>query len=287
MRFATVRQGDTLTGARVDEDGRVVLVDADNAVDAFLRLDQLRDIGQADAATVRYACVSPAPAHILCVGLNYRSHIEQLGRPIPRYPTLFAKFASTLTGPRDRIVLPSVSDRVEGEVELAVIIGRPVHRVTTTEAMAAIAGYTVSNDLSLRDWQHRTSEALQGKVFDRSTPLGPVLVTPDEVDDAHDLTLSFTVDGVPWQHGSTSDLLFSPAELVAYCSTFLTLRPGDVILTGTPGTTADAAGLVPGQTMVTSIEGIGSAVNATAADPFPDTRPATDSPTEEGTPQAG
>ncbi|MGW7578144.1 fumarylacetoacetate hydrolase family protein [Streptomyces sp. NPDC054765] len=273
MRFATIRHGDTLTGARVEDD-RVVLVDADNAVDAFLRQDRLRDIGEADAATAHYARVSPDPAHILCIGLNYRSHIEQLGRPTPRYPTFFAKFPSTLTGPRDCIVLPAVSDRVEGEVELAVIIGRPLHRATPAEAVAAIAGYTLANDLSLRDWQHRTTEALQSKVFDRSTPLGPVLVTPDEVDDAHDLTLSFTVDGVPWQQGSTSDLLFSPAELVAYCSTFLTLQPGDVILTGTPGTTPDAASLVPGQTMTTSIEGIGSAINPTICDPSPDTRPA-------------
>ncbi|MFD5624925.1 fumarylacetoacetate hydrolase family protein [Streptomyces sp. NPDC127072] len=271
MRFATIRHGDTLTGARVEGD-RVVLVDADNAVDAFLRQDRLCDTGEVDAATAHYARVSPNPAHILCVGLNYRSHIEQLGRPAPRYPTFFAKFPSTLTGPRDRIVLPAVSDRVEGEVELAVVIGRPLHRATPTEAAAAMAGFTVANDLSLRDWQHRTTEALQGKVFDRSTPLGPVLVTPDEVDDARDLALSFSVDGVPWQRGSTSDLLFSPAELVAYCSNFLTLRPGDVILTGTPGGTAEAASLVPGQTMTTFIEGIGTAVNPADRDPFPDTR---------------
>jgi acylpyruvate hydrolase len=273
MRFATIRHGDTLTGARV-EDGRVVLVDADNAVDAFVRQGHLRDIGEVDAATAHYARVSPDPAHILCIGLNYRNHIEQLGRSTPQYPTFFAKFPSTLTGPRDRIVLPAVSDRIEGEVELAVILGRPLHRATPTQAMAAIAGYTVANDLSLRDWQHRTTEALQGKVFDRSTPLGPVLVTPDEVDDAADLELSFTVDGIRWQQGTTSDLVFRPAELVAYCSTFLTLQPGDVILTGTPGATPEAASLLPGQIMTTSIEGIGSAINPTVCDPSPDTRAA-------------
>ncbi|MEU4656117.1 fumarylacetoacetate hydrolase family protein [Streptomyces sp. NPDC023723] len=273
MRFATIRDGGTLTGARVEGD-RVVLVDADNAVDACLRQARLRDIGEVDAATAHYARVSPAPAHILCIGLNYRSHLEQLGRPTPRYPTFFAKFPSTLTGPRDSIALPAVSDRVEPEAELAVIIGASLHRATPDEAAAAITGYTAANDLSLRDWQHRTTEALQGKVFDRSTPLGPVLVTPDEVDDARDLEISCTVDGVPWQRGSTADLLFSPAELVSYCSTFLTLRPGDVILTGTPGTTPDASHLVPGQTVVTSVQGIGSAVNPTVRDPSPDTRPA-------------
>lgn len=272
MRFATIRHGHTLTGARVKGD-QVVLVDADNAVDAFLRKGRLREIGEVDAATAHFARISPDPAHILCIGLNYRSHIERLSRPTPRYPTFFAKFSSTLTGPRDPIVLPAVSDRIEGEAELAVVVGRPLHRATPSDAVAAIAGYTVANDLSLRDWQHRTSEALQGKVFDRSTPLGPVLATPDEVDDARDLTLSFTVDDILWQRESTSDMLFSPAELVAYCSTFLTLLPGDVILTGTPRTTPEARSLVPGQTMTTTIEGIGSAINLTVADPSPDTGP--------------
>ena len=131
----------------------------------------------------------------------------------------------------------------------------------------------MANGLSLRDWQHRTSEALQGKVFDRSTPLGPVLVTPEEVGDARDLAVIFTVDGVEWQHGFISDMLFTHAELLAYCSTFLTLQPGHVILTGTPGKTALAAGaLTPGQQLVTAIEGMGAAINPTGADALPDTR---------------
>ncbi|WP_432840523.1 fumarylacetoacetate hydrolase family protein [Dactylosporangium sp. CA-092794] len=265
MRFATIREGGTLSGAVV-HGRRVVKVDAGTAVEAFLRRDRLTELAEYDYDRVRLASVSPAPAHILCVGLNYRSHIEELGRPAPQYPAVFAKFASTLTGPGDDIVLPSISDHIDGEVELTVVIGRTVRREPVESAAGAIAGYTVANDLSLRDWQHRTSEALQGKVFDGSTPLGPVLVTPDELD-VTDARLTFSVDGEVWQTGSTGDLLFRPAELVSYCSMFVTLRPGDLILTGTPAKTPAAGpSLAPGSTMVTTIDGIGSAINRTVAD---------------------
>ncbi|MEU5629921.1 fumarylacetoacetate hydrolase family protein, partial [Streptomyces tendae] len=204
MRFATILTGNTLTAARIEGD-HAVLVNASDAVDAYLHRDRLTDIGETDARTVHYARVSPAPAHILCVGLNYRSHIEELGRPTPAYPTFFAKFPSTLTGPRDTIALPRISDHIDGEAELAVIVGQRLRRAGVEEANRAIAGYCIANDLSLRDWQHRTTEALQGKVFDRSTPLGPMLVTPEELDNARNLTVTFTVDGVEWQRGSTSE----------------------------------------------------------------------------------
>jgi acylpyruvate hydrolase len=270
MEFATIRNGDTVRGALVAGD-RVVLLDASDAVEAYCRRGHLRQIGELPAAEAHYAQVSPAPAHILCIGLNYRSHIQELGLDAPTFPTLFAKYLSTLTGPLDDIVLPAISDEVDGEVELAVVIGRTVHRENMDGARTAIAGFTVANDMSMRDWQGRTTEALQGKVFDRSTPLGPILVTPDEVDDARNLKLSFVVDGTVWRTGTTADLLFSPAELVSYCSMFLTLEPGDIILTGTPGKTPQAGTrLEPGSTLVTSIEGIGSAINHTVADPYPD-----------------
>lgn len=266
MKFATVRQGDRLTGARV-EGSRVVLVDAANAVDAYLRRESLREIGELDAATAHFARVSPTPAHILCVGLNYKSHIAELGLAIPEYPTFFAKFASTLTGPRDDIVLPSISSQIQGEVELAIVIGRTLRRGDIREAEQAIAGFCVANDLTLRDWQHRTTQALQGKVFDRSTPLGPFLVSPEEVDGGRDLTLTSTVDGILLQEGSTRDFVFSPAELVSYCSSFLTLVAGDVILTGTPARTSQAnKTLVPATVLVSAIEGLGEAINPLRAE---------------------
>jgi len=268
MRFATIRIEKRLCGARVEND-RVVLLDARDAVEAWAAGGHLPETGELSAAEAHFARVSPTPAHILCVGLNFRSHIAQLGYPIPEYPTLFAKFSSTLTGPRDVIVLPSVSEHIQGEVELAVIVGRRLQRAKATEAAAAIAGYTVANDLSMRDWQHRSNESLQGKVFDRSTPLGPILVTPDEVDHARDLQLSFHVDGVQWQSGSTSDMVFPPAELLSYCSQFMTLERGDVILTGTPAATSLASDIHGGSLLVTAIEGLGKTINPTRDDDAP------------------
>lgn len=266
MRFATIREGDRLTGAVVEGD-TVFTVDAADAVAACLRRDELKRTGEIDAKVAHFARASPAPAHILCIGLNYRSHIRELGRPVPAYPTMFAKFASTLTGPREEIQLPSVSSHVDEEAELAVIIGRRTRRVAVEDAAEAIAGFAVANDLSMRDWQHRTSEALQGKIFDRSTPLGPLLVTPDEIDGGRGLRVTAHVDEVLWQEGNTDDLLFSPEQLVSYCSHFLTLQPGDVILTGTPAKQPGIDGrLQAGTLLTTTIEGLGSAVNALVPD---------------------
>src|SRR5258705_8643387 len=138
-------------------------------------------------------------------------------------------------GPRDDLVIPSVSEQVDWEVELGVVIGRPVYRATPKEAAAAIAGYTVINDVSMRDWQRRTLQWLAGKMFQHSTPAGPYLVTPDEVGDAADLEVRCEVDGAVMQQSRTSDLLFSPAQIVSYASQAITLRPGDLIATGTCG----------------------------------------------------
>ena len=191
-------------------------------------------------AEADFAPVVPRPGKVICVGLNYRAHIAETGREMPAYPTLFAKFADTLMGARDDLVLPSVSEKVDWEVELGVIIGRPVYRATPAEAAAAIAGYTVVNDVSMRDWQRRTLQWLQGKAFEHSTPAGPYLVTPDEVGNAADLEVRCEVDGAVMQQSRTSDLLFGPAEIAAYASQVITLRPGDLIATGTPGGVGNA-----------------------------------------------
>ena len=192
------------------------------------------------AAEADFAPVVPRPGKVICVGLNYRAHIAETGRELPEYPTLFAKFADTLMGARDDLVLPSVSEKVDWEVELGVIIGRPVYRATPAEAAAAIAGYTVVNDVSMRDWQPRTLQWLQGKMFEHSTPAGPYLVTPDEVGDAADLEVRCEVDGDG--HAAVADLgpAVRPADIVAYASQAITLRPGDLIATGTPGGVGDA-----------------------------------------------
>jgi acylpyruvate hydrolase len=212
--------------------------------------------------TLEYAPVVPSPGKIICVGLNYRTHIAEMGRDLPEYPTLFAKFPEVLIGAQDDLVLPEESDAVDWEAELAVVIGTSVRHADEQTALEAIAGYTIMNDVSMRDWQFRTREWLQGKIFEASAPFGPHLVTPDEV--PPDAAISSTVDGEVMQSSTIKDLLFGPAELVTYISTIITLHPGDVIATGTTGGVGHARKpqryLQPGQTLVTSIEGIGQAV---------------------------
>jgi acylpyruvate hydrolase len=163
-----------------------------------------------------------------------------------------------------------VSERVDWEAELGVVIGRPLYRATSDQAAAAIAGYTVVNDVSMRDWQRRTLQFLQGKMFEHSTPAGPYLVTPDEAGNAQDLEIGCEVDGVVMQQARTSDLLFGVAEIAAYISQVITLRPGDLIATGTPGGVGDARKppvyLRPGNVLRTWIEGIGECVNHCVAE---------------------
>jgi acylpyruvate hydrolase len=274
MRLATIRTPDGTTAARLDGDVLVPLAAAD--VGALLAdgggpaAAERAGAAPVPASEARFATLIPQPSKVLCVGLNYRSHILETGRDLPQYPTLFAKFAQTLLGAHDDLVLPSVSDRVDWEVELGVVIGRPIYRATRDEAAAAIAGYTVTNDVSMRDWQRRTLQWLQGKMFERSTPVGPYLVTGDEVGDAADLEVRCEVDGAVMQQSRTSDLLFGPAEIAAYASQAITLLPGDLLLSGTPGGVGDARKppvyLQPGQTMRTVIEGLGECVNRCVPD---------------------
>ena len=208
------------------------------------------------------------PDKIICAGLNYRKHILESGRKLEdwtTHPMLFAKFSRSLLGPQDDLVLPDNSDRVDWEAELAVVVGREVWHAGEDDALAAIAGYTVINDVSMRDWQTRTTEMLQGKTFERSTPLGPLLVTGDEIDHARDLRVSCTIDDQVMQDGSTADMIFGPAALVAYASQFITLVPGDIIATGTPSGIGAARKppiyLRAGQTMYSTVDGIGECVN--------------------------
>jgi acylpyruvate hydrolase len=207
-----------------------------------------------------------APEKVICAGLNYRDHVLESGRELPEYPTLFAKFGRCLIGARDEIAIPSNSERVDWEGELAAVIGAPLRHADADQARTGIAGYTVANDVSMRDWQVRTSERLQGKAFEASTPVGPWIVTGDEVDDAADLSLTCIVDGTVMQDGSTADMIFGPAELAAYISSFITLMPGDLLLTGTPqgigAVRKPPIYLEPGKVVETRIEGVGELVNA-------------------------
>jgi acylpyruvate hydrolase len=185
-------------------------------------------------AAVRLLPVLPRPGKIVCVGLNYRAHAEEGGYDVPDYPTLFTKFAETLVAAGDPILLPPESSAVDFEAELAFVVGRPVRRASGAAALEAVAGYTVANDISMRDYQYRTAQWLPGKNWAASTPLGPFLVTADEVGDPHQLDISLELNGERMQSANTSRFIFDVPTLVATISEFIPLAPGDVVLTGTP-----------------------------------------------------
>ncbi|MEX2432873.1 MAG: fumarylacetoacetate hydrolase family protein, partial [Acidimicrobiia bacterium] len=198
MRLVTIRVDGGTRAGRVEGEQILELPHTDiGALLADVGIDgaaTVEPVGAHALADADLAPVVPRPSKIFCLGLNYAGHIRETGREVPRYPTLFAKFPEALVGPRDPIVLPDESDRCDWEVELALVIGRPVRRVSVEDAGAAIAGYTICNDVTMRDWQQRTLQWLQGKTWERSTPLGPTLVTPDELDPGVDLALRCEVD---------------------------------------------------------------------------------------------
>jgi acylpyruvate hydrolase len=221
---------------------------------------------QRPADTLDYAPLITRPGKVICVGLNYRQHILEMGRGVPEYPTLFAKFAGALIGSQDPIVLPPESSQLDWEAELAVVVGTGVRHADREQAAAAIGGYAVANDVTVRDWQSRTPQWLQGKTFESTTPLGPWLVTPDEANlSSVGQMLTCELDGDIVQKADTGDLVFGPAELVSYVSTIITLQPGDVLLTGTPGGVGHARKppryLADGSVLVTRIAGLGECRN--------------------------
>lgn len=268
MRLATVRTATGLRAVRVDETAAVETGEVD--VRALLeRPDWAEHAASAAGPShaldgLDYAPLVPSPEKIICVGLNYRDHVLEMGNQLPDHPTIFAKFAPALVGAYDEIVLPRSSSAIDWEVELTVVIGRSVRHATPEQAEAAIAGYTVLNDVSVRDFQRRTSQFLQGKTFERSTPLGPWLVTPDELP-AGGWEVATVLDGETMQSSSTSELVFTPIDLVVYLSGIVTLNPGDVIATGTPGGVGHARKppryLTDGAELVTSIAGVGECRN--------------------------
>ncbi|MFI8946178.1 fumarylacetoacetate hydrolase family protein [Streptomyces sp. NPDC053750] len=271
MKLATLRVDGATRAVKLDGD---VLVDL-GVPDVGTLLAQDDWAGRAAAAAgttyavegADFAPVVPRPSKVVCVGLNYRNHIQEMGRDLPEHPTLFAKFADSLIGARDDIARPEETGKFDWEVELAVVVGAPVRRAAGAEAERAIAGFTVLNDITCRDWQFRTREWLQGKTWDSSTPVGPYLVTPDELPGGvrPALDVRLTVDGEVMQSDSTADLLFDPVHLVEYVSTIVRLNPGDIIATGTPGGVGHARRperyLRGGETVVAEIEGLGRLEN--------------------------
>jgi acylpyruvate hydrolase len=191
-----------------------------------------------------------------------------MGRELPSHPTLFNKYARALVGAYDDVTLPASSTQMDWEAELGVVIGAEVRHADTEQARAAIAGYTVLNDVTARDWQYRTLQWLQGKTFEATTPFGPELVTSDEAGTGLELTCA--LNGETVQSANTADLVFGPVETIAYVSTILTLRPGDVLALGTPGGVGHARKppryLAPGAVLTTAIAGLGECCNVCVED---------------------
>jgi acylpyruvate hydrolase len=265
VKLATIRTSAGTSAVRIDDDAAIEL--GANDLGDVLGCPGWQAIAEHaqgprhDLAELDYAPPVPNPEKVFCVGLNYRAHILEMGRPLPEYPTLFAKFARSLVGARDTVELPAGSEQVDWEAELGVVIGAHVRHATPRQAATAIAGYTVINDVTARDFQFRSAQWLQGKAFERSTPVGPWLVVGEDPPGE----ISCMVDGDLMQRADPADLVFSPASLVAYISQFITLVPGDLIATGTPGGVGHARKppryLTAGMELVTRVNGIGECRN--------------------------
>ncbi len=204
------------------------------------------------------------PSKIVCVGLNYAQHAKESGMQLPKEPVLFFKSTSAVCGPNDDVIIPKNSTKTDWEVELAVVIGKKASYVNESDAMSHVAGYLVHNDVSEREFQlEREGQWVKGKSNDTFAPLGPWLVTTDEINDPHDLRLWLKLNGEMMQDSNTSDMVFKIPELISYISQFMTLLPGDIISTGTPfgvGLGLDPQRyLTPGDVMELGIDGLGFA----------------------------
>jgi acylpyruvate hydrolase len=271
MKLATIATATGNRAVRVDTD---VVVETGHAdVGSLLNTDGWADIAanasgpSTPVGEATFTTLIPRPGKVICVGLNYRNHILEMGRGLPEFPTLFAKYPEALIAPDAIIELGSESTAWDWEAELAIVIGQRVRRATAEQATAAIAGFSVINDITARDYQNRTMQWLQGKTWENTAPFGPTMSTPDELPGGvrPSMRMTCSVNGEIVQDTDTGDLVFDPVALVQYVSTILTLNPGDVIASGTPGGVGHARKppryLNNGDVVVTDIEGLGRLEN--------------------------
>jgi acylpyruvate hydrolase len=254
MRIVSYRSADG-DRAGVETDGGVIdaggLLGADPlTVRELLAADRVGELAEAAAGDTSVAAVAdpellppvPDPEKIVCIGLNYGAHAAEAGIEPPEVPTFFAKFRNALAAPGARVQLPAASDKVDYEAEVAFVVGRRCKEIDPGEALEAIAGYMLLNDLSARDLQFATPQWIPGKVFDGSAPCGPTLVTPDEAGPDDAISFALELNGERMQEASTADLIFPVPELLAHLSQLMTMEPGDIVSTGTPagvGSTRD------------------------------------------------
>jgi acylpyruvate hydrolase len=210
----------------------------------------------------------PRPGKLILLGLNYRDHAEETGQKIPEVPTLFSKYHNSVIGPGAAILIPNATEQIDYEAEFAFVIGRRGHHIPRERALDYVAGYTIVNDVSARDYQFATSQWMVGKTFDTHCPMGPALVLKDEIADPHRLDISLSIAGEVLQTSNTSQLIFKIPETVEYLSQVMTLEPGDVIATGTPAgvgfTRKPPRWLRAGETVRVEIAGLGMLENPVA-----------------------
>jgi 2-keto-4-pentenoate hydratase/2-oxohepta-3-ene-1,7-dioic acid hydratase in catechol pathway len=254
MRIVSYRSDD---GGRAGVETESGVIDAGELLGAsrltvreLLAAGRVGELAEAAAGDTSVAAVAdpellppvPDPEKIVCIGLNYGAHAAEAGIEPPEVPTFFAKFRNALAAPGARVQLPAASDKVDYEAEVAFVVGRRCKEIDPGEALEAIAGYMLLNDLSARDLQFATPQWIPGKVFDGSAPCGPALVTPDEAGPDDAISFALELNGERMQEASTADLIFPVPELLAHLSQLMTMEPGDIVSTGTPagvGSTRD------------------------------------------------
>jgi 2-keto-4-pentenoate hydratase/2-oxohepta-3-ene-1,7-dioic acid hydratase in catechol pathway len=224
-----------------------------------------------EISSVKILAPIPKPNKLICIGLNYRDHAEESGMKIPEVPTVFNKFATSVIGPGDNIVLPKNSTKPDYEAEMAFIIGKSGRYILADKWKEHVFGYTIVNDVSARDFQlEGTSQWLIGKTFDTFAPMGPAIVTADEVADPHDLDVKMTIGGQVLQNSNTKHLIFNIPALISYLSSVFTLEPGDIISSGTPAGVGlgwkPPRWLKPGDECVVTVSGVGELRNPCVAE---------------------
>lgn len=230
------KDGETRVGVKQEEGIRIIQGTLQSILDqgiAGLDALELQDEILNEESLDFSPCI-PKDRKIICVGLNYRNHAKEAGLAVPSHPVLFNKFSNALTGHNQEVRLPEAAEQYDYEAELGIVIGKPAKNVSREEALSYVFGYCCVNDLSARDLQGRTSQWLLGKSLDHFCPIGPYLVTADEVGNPNELGIRCYVNGELRQNSNTRDMIFHVDEIVSYISNYITLEPGDLILTGTP-----------------------------------------------------
>ena len=279
MRFVTFRRGGALPEPGVLKGTKVLGLKSlgyDTTIqviekwdDARPQIETLLKNAMADAfedlSTVHLMAPILRPNKLLCVGLNYRDHAIESGMEIPKVPTIFSKFSSSIIGPGEKIVLPKKSEKPDYEAEFALVIGKGGRHIPEDKWKDHVFGYTILNDVSARDYQLATTQWLMGKTFDTFAPMGPALVTADEISDPHNLDIKMTIGGEVLQNSNTKHLIFNIPTLIAYISSVCTLEPGDIISTGTPAGVGlgykPPRWLKPGDECVVSVQELGELRN--------------------------